>query len=291
MSDAFDMSAALDALGTTGTVVEAAGIPFHARTWGDAGQPLLLVHGVGASSAIWWRVGPALAVEGYRVVAPDLPGHGRTGHWNGRHSFRETATELLAFIRAAGLDLPDLAVVGHSWGAMTVAELPRLRLRPAIIVLVDPPAIPATGLLSMLNDPAERHYDDLAEAIATIRHRQPSWSPGDVAAKAEALTHVDETAARAVLTENDDWDGGLAALANPGAAEIPIWLIRGDPASGGLIPGDALRAFEARLGAGRIITIEGAPHSPQRTQFEAFLAALLRALSPGRGRGPGSGRG
>ena len=53
----------------------AAGIPFASIAWGDpADRPLVLIHGVTASSRIWWRVGPALAATGRRVVAVDLPG-------------------------------------------------------------------------------------------------------------------------------------------------------------------------------------------------------------------------
>jgi len=40
-----------------------------------AGDPLVLVHGAGTSSAIWHRVMAHLASE-RRVVAPDLPGYG-----------------------------------------------------------------------------------------------------------------------------------------------------------------------------------------------------------------------
>src|SRR5712672_2940574 len=65
----------------------AAGIPFASIAWGDpADRPLVLIHGVTASSRIWWRVGSALAASGRRVVAVDLPGHGRTGHWTGHHA-------------------------------------------------------------------------------------------------------------------------------------------------------------------------------------------------------------
>ncbi len=91
--------------------VVAAGIPFSALTWGEPrGRPLLLVHGVTASAAGWWRVGPALAATGRRVVAVDLPGHGQTGHWTGRAKFRDTASDLGAFVRAAGIDRADLQV-------------------------------------------------------------------------------------------------------------------------------------------------------------------------------------
>ena len=104
------------------SVVEAAGIPFAIAEWGAPDDPpLLLVHGVTSSSATWWRIGPALAAAGLRVVAPDLPGHGATGSWRGHHQFRDNAADLAALIRELGLDRPDpRRAVGHSWGAITV---------------------------------------------------------------------------------------------------------------------------------------------------------------------------
>ena len=63
--------------------------------------------------------------------------------------------------------------------------------------------------------------------------QNPDWSAEDVLAKAEALIQVDVDAARAVLLDNGDWDGGLADLSDPAADGIPTWLIRGDPAAGG----------------------------------------------------------
>jgi pimeloyl-ACP methyl ester carboxylesterase len=59
---------------------------------------------------------------------------------------------------------------------------------------------------------------------------------------------------------------------------VPVWLIRGDPANGGYVPDELLPDFAARIGAERIITIAGAPHSPHRTHPEALVAAVLRAL-------------
>ena len=119
------------------------GIPFSALAWGEpSARPLLLIHGVTASAAIWWRVGPALAATGRRVVAVDLPGHGQTGHWQGHFRFRDNAADVAAFAREAGLARADLQVIGHSWGAMTAAALPAAGLRPATLVLLDPPALP-----------------------------------------------------------------------------------------------------------------------------------------------------
>ena len=260
--------------------VEADGIPFSALAWGDAAsRPLLLVHGVTASAAIWWRVGPRLAATGRHVVAVDLPGHGSTGHRTGRHRFRETAADVAGFVRASGLDRPDLQVVGHSWGAMVTAHLPLAGSRPATIVLLDPPSLSVSLIGQMAHDVTWREYADPAEADAAVAAANPTWDPGDVAAAAEAIRQVDVAAARAVVLDNGDWDSGLAALADPAAAGISVWLVRGEPASGGLTMDTAADEFRRRYGDDHVITIPGAPHSPQRTDLEATLAAFEVALA------------
>ncbi|HEY4633505.1 MAG TPA: alpha/beta hydrolase [Candidatus Limnocylindrales bacterium] len=259
--------------------VDAAGIPFSALAWGAPEErPLLLLHGVTSSAAGWWRLGPAFAATGRRVVGVDLPGHGQTGHWTGHHRFRDNAADVAAFVRAAGLVRDDLQIVGHSWGAMTAAALPAAGLRPATIVLLDPPAVPFAVISAMTADPDERTYDDLDEAVAAVRRRNPGWSDGDVHAKAEALTQVDEAAARSVLLDNGDWDGGLADLADPAAAGIPVWIVRGDPVAGGLVPDAAVPALAARVGGDHVITIAGGAHSPHRLRPAETTAAILRAL-------------
>jgi pimeloyl-ACP methyl ester carboxylesterase len=261
--------------------VEAAGIPWSALVWGEpSARPLLLIHGVTSSAAVWWRIGPALAATGRRVVAVDQAGHGLTGHWQGHIRFRDNAADIAAFIRAAGLDRPDLQVIGHSWGATTAAALPAGGLRPATLILLDPPVLPLAVISLEAADPAQQTYGDIDEAISAVRRSQPDWSDGDVRAKAEALTTLDEAAARAVLLENGDWDGGLAELEDPAAAGIDTWLVRGEPATGGYVSEDAAAAFEAVIGPGHVVTIAGGSHSPQRLHPTETLAAFLMALNP-----------
>jgi pimeloyl-ACP methyl ester carboxylesterase len=264
----------------TARTVQAHGYAWHTVEWGQPSDPpLLLVHGVTSSSEMFWRVGPCLAADRRRVVAVDLPGHGRTGGWRGRHRWIETAEDLAGFIGAGELDRAELAVIGHSWGAMVVAALPVAGYRPERLVLLDPPALRIAALVPLTQDPTERRYENVADAIDAIRASGVSWSEGDIRAKAIALTQIDESAARAIYLENGDYDAGLAALSDRAALDIPAWVIRGDPAEGGLIADEHVSALAERVGWDHVITIAGAGHSPQRTHPEATILAILRALA------------
>jgi len=257
----------------------AGGYQFVARQWGDPGaRPLLLVHGVTSSGDTWWRIGPALAAAGRRVVAPDLPGHGETGGWRGRHRFRETAEDLVAFARAAGIERPDLQVIGHSWGGLVSAALPAAGLRPARLVLMDPPAWPLSAFEHYTEQPDEHRYSSLDEALATIRAFNPGWDERDIEAKAIGLTQIDEAAAEGVVLGNGDWDAGLAALDDPAALDVQVWYVKGEAATGSMIPDAWLPRLADRAGAGHILTIRDGEHSPQRQRAEATVLALLRAL-------------
>lgn len=251
--------------------------------WGDAGDPpLLLVHGVTSNAGIWWRVGPALAAAGRRVIAIDMPGHGRTAPAARSHHFPDTAAELAAFARAAGLDRPDLVVVGHSWGAMVAAHLPAAGLAPRTLVLLDPPVLTLGRLEALTQDPTERDYATLDEAIAAVRAANPSWSEGDVHAKATALTEFNPRLVLDVLLKNGDWDGGMAALRHPAARGVDAWVIRGEWDAGGFIPDFKVPQLERQLGADHVVTIAGGPHSPQRTHPEATILAILRTIGSSR---------
>lgn len=277
--------------------VEAGGLRFSALEWGLAdGRPLLLIHGVTSSSRTFWRIGPALAALGWRAIAPDLPGHGRTGGGEDGMGFQfaETAQLVAAFARAvfgggagapfgegasagAGLD-GRLVVVGHSWGSMIAASLPAAGLRPARIVLLDPPVLERTALQEMVDDPSSRPEASYDAALATIVDENPTWTEGDQLVKAEALTQLAAEVAIAVLLGNGDWDAGLAPLADPAAAGIPVWVVRGEDATGSLTPASWLPRLAGRIGADHVLTVADGPHSPQRTHLAATVLALLRAL-------------
>jgi pimeloyl-ACP methyl ester carboxylesterase len=162
---------------------------------------------------------------------------------------------------------------------MVTAHLPAAGIRPATLVLLDPPVLTLGRLEALTQQPTERTYTTLEESAAAVRAANPTWTDGDVAAKARALTEFNPDLVLAVLLQNGDWDGGMAALRHQSAAGIPVWLIRGEWATGGYIPDFKVPEIERQLGADHVITIAGAPHTPLRTHPEATVLAILRAIS------------
>jgi pimeloyl-ACP methyl ester carboxylesterase len=78
-----------------------------------SGPVLLLVHGITSSSRTWREVMPALA-EDFDVIAPDLPGHGRSGKPRGDYSLGAYASGLRDLLVVLGVR--SATVVGHSLG-------------------------------------------------------------------------------------------------------------------------------------------------------------------------------
>ena len=85
------------------------------------GPPIILVHGLGVSADYWVRNGPALAGAGFRVLAPDLPGFGRSDGLAGGMSIRAQADAVRAW--ALALDLPPAVYLGHSLSCQSILEL------------------------------------------------------------------------------------------------------------------------------------------------------------------------
>ncbi|MDF2667967.1 MAG: alpha/beta hydrolase [Paenibacillus sp.] len=87
-----------------------------------AGRPLLLVHGFCGSSA-YWKDTTKLLQASYRVIAPDLRGHGRSEAPDVRYTVEMMADDLAALVERLELNKPVL--LGHSLGgyvALAFAE-------------------------------------------------------------------------------------------------------------------------------------------------------------------------
>jgi pimeloyl-ACP methyl ester carboxylesterase len=94
--------------------LHANGLDFFALDEGPEGGPLaLLLHGFPELSRSWRHQLPALAAAGWRAVAPDLRGYGRSG-LSGPYDLRTLARDVRDLVRALGRQ--RAVVCGHDWG-------------------------------------------------------------------------------------------------------------------------------------------------------------------------------
>ena len=95
--------------------VDVAGLRVHVAEVGH-GRPLVLLHGWPQHWWCWRSVAPLLQ-DRYRLVMPDLRGHGWSDAPENGYDKEQLATDLLGLVDA--LALPRVGLVGHDWGAWT----------------------------------------------------------------------------------------------------------------------------------------------------------------------------
>ncbi len=93
--------------------LELGGIQVHYKETGQ-GDALLILHGWGASSESWILLQRALSKEGYRVIAIDLPGFGRSNPPATAWGVQDYSNFIEQFVRAIGLQ--QFFLLGHSFG-------------------------------------------------------------------------------------------------------------------------------------------------------------------------------
>ncbi len=106
----------------------------HLHEWGDPASPTVVcLHGVTAHGGRFRKLAEEHLARRFRVLAPDLPGHGRSG-WEPPW---DVATHLAGAVEAAGVERAFW--IGHSFGGRLVAELAaREPARVERAVLLDP---------------------------------------------------------------------------------------------------------------------------------------------------------
>ena len=95
------------------------GVPTRVLSAGE-GPAIVFIHGTGGSGKVWFNQMRRFEGE-YRVIAPDLPGYGRTPLPDAIRSIDDYPAFVLALLDA--LDLPQAVLVGNSMGGRVALQL------------------------------------------------------------------------------------------------------------------------------------------------------------------------
>jgi non-heme chloroperoxidase len=130
----------------TNTVTTTDGTQIYYKDWGR-GQPIVFSHGWPLTADAWDAQMVFLASHGYRCIAHDRRGHGRSSQpWNGNEM--DTYADDLAAVVAA-LDLQDAVHVGHSTGGGEVTRYigrhGTARVAKAVLISAVPPLMLRTA--------------------------------------------------------------------------------------------------------------------------------------------------
>jgi len=132
-------------------------------------QPVLFVHGFGGTSRNFSLNVAALAQVGYRVLAPELWGMGRSAKPRGRYSLDRWVEQLIEVMDHLGIQRAH--VVGHSMGGAVAVRLahqhPERVLKLALVAPLGFGEKRDVRLIRIATIPG------LAAAVASLRFRRP----------------------------------------------------------------------------------------------------------------------
>lgn len=220
-----------------------------------SGPTIVLLHGLAVSADYWWRNGPALAAAGFRVLAPDLPGFGRTHGPPAGLSIPEQATALEAWAQRMHLD--PAVYVGHSLSCQTVLQH----------AVWQPERVAGLVLAAPTGDPAGHRL--LRQAFGLLRDApRESWKLKVVVAQAYLRSGFRRAWNTWVAAARND------ALALARQARSPGIVVLGtrDP----VVRREFAAALAASLTGGELRWIEGGSHAVIYDTAREFNEEVVR---------------
>ncbi|HVI88545.1 MAG TPA: 3-oxoadipate enol-lactonase [Dongiaceae bacterium] len=242
----------------------------HVRVDGPAGAPVLvLLHSLGTNLHVWdWQVD--LLTTRFRVVRPDLRGHGKTDVSAGPYSIQQMADDVIALMDAMEIDAFHLG--GLSIGGLIAQQIAhQCRTRVLSLALCD----------TALSFPPAAGWRDRAALV-----RREGIAPIVDAVIARWVTasylHAPETAALRQMLEQTAQEGYAAACEALAAADLtaqtatlrlPALVIVGseDLAT----PLASAQALAAAIPDAQLVEIPDAAHIPNAERPGAVGAAIL----------------
>jgi non-heme chloroperoxidase len=261
------------------------GVEIFYKDWGK-GQPIVFSHGWPLSADDWDAQMLFFLQKGYRVIAHDRRGHGRSTQVRGGHDMDHYADDLAAL--AEHLDLEDAVHVGHSTGGGEVVHyLARHgdeRVAKAVIIGAVPPLMLKTaknpgglpkevfdGFQNQVATNRSQFYYDIASGPFYGYNRpgaKPSqgviWNWWRQGMMGGAIAHYDGI----VAFSQTDFTEDLRKIT------VPVLVMHGDDDQ--IVPyADSAPLSAKLLKNGKLKTYKGYPHGMPTTHADAINADLL----------------
>ncbi len=264
------------------------GTEIYFSDWGT-GRPVVFSHGWPLSSDAWALERKTLADAGYRVIAHDRRGHGRSSQpWQGNDmdTYARDLAELVEF-----LDLRDVVVIGHSTGGGEVvryaAQHGRDRVAKVVTIGAVPPIMVATeaypdglpmevfdGIRAGVLADRSTFYQELAPSFFGFNREGATVSKGaqDDFWRQGMLAGIQAAYECVAAFSATDFTEDLRAL------EVPIFIAHGDDDQIVPIAGAALKSIEL-VKNGTLKVYPGAPHGIFGAYQQELIADILAFIA------------
>ncbi|WP_375430634.1 alpha/beta fold hydrolase [uncultured Friedmanniella sp.] len=227
----------------------------HIDEFGDGGKTLVLIHGASGDRGTWRDIVSVYVQRGYRVLTPDLRGHGLTGP-GPSYAIDDFAGDLVESL-PTGIDV----IAGHSLGGRVLARAVS-DLRPGKAVYLDPafgpldPDAIADGTFPQFVDGTPMTRDELFSF-------HPEWTPSEIDQSLASYSRWSAEMLRAPGMLDID-------VMPPSPPVVPSLIVLADPSD--LVGADQRRQLEAAGYEFRVLA--GAGHVLHADDPEGFVAVL-----------------
>ena len=268
-----------------GTITTTDGTEIFYKDWGS-GQPLVFSHGWPLSADDWDTQLMFFLLHGYRVIAHDRRGHGRSTQTSDGHDMDHYADDLAAVVEH--LDLHDAVHIGHSTGGGEVvryiARHGQSRVAKAVLISSVPPLMVQTdanpgGLPKSVFDGFQvqtaEHRSDFYRELAS----GPFYGFNRPGAKSsEAI--IENWWRQGMMGGAKAHYDGIVAFSQTDFTEdlkkisVPVLVMHGDDDQ--IVPYADSGPLSAKLVQhGTLKTYSGYPHGMPTTEAETINADLL----------------
>jgi len=247
----------------------------HVRIDGPpGGAPLVMLHSLGTTASVWDAQAEALAAS-FRVIRPDMRGHGLTSCTNGPYSMAQLAADVAGVMDALGI--ASAHVAGISIGGMiaqALAAADPARVKSLMLVDTAMAIPPADSWISRAATVRAEGIGVIADAVMA-RWLTPGFMDAPEAAGLRVMllrTPAEGYAGAAEAIAAADLTAGTSALA------LPALIVVGDQDAA--TPVSSAQALHAVIAGSSLTIIEGGAHIPTVEKPAEVTAALRDFLAP-----------